>query len=451
MKQNHNQIGTSTLPRKPEGGHLVESDKQFACMRQALKKNLTRQIQFMINSCVNCGLCAESCHYSCAHDGTELIPANKLRELSGVLQKYFHPFKSLLPGVKDNEPPNDKIITKLYQAAFQNCTICGKCALTCPMGINTGEIMYLARAMLFSIGHVPSGLVQPVDNAFEVGNYLGISTEDFVENIEWIAEEMSEEIGDENFSIPIDKKNADVLYIPHPLEVRDLPFLLMYAIKILHFANEDYTISSHGFDTVNYAYYQGNKNNMMEISKRVLDAREILQAKRIALAPCGHGYRVLRWEVESYQGQAFSFPPVLTIVELIDRYIRKGRIKLEKDKFEGPITYHDPCNLARRGGVLREPRNVMNALTSNYVEMHPYGARNYCCGGGGGLASTGDFGKIRIKAGKQKAEQIRQTGAKIVATNCFNCGTQIRDLGKAYNLDIEVKSIVELTAESMII
>jgi Fe-S oxidoreductase len=293
-------------------------------------------------------------------------------------------------------------------------------------------------------------LVHPVENAFEIGNYLGLSTEDFVENIEWIAEELGEEIGDENFSIPIDKKNAEILYIPHPLEARDLPFLLMYALQILHCAGEDYTVSSYDFDTVNYAYYQGSKDNMMGISQRVLEAREKLQAKSIALAPCGHGYRVLRWEVEKYQGKPFDFPPVLSIVELIDRYINQGRIKLKKDKFEGPITYHDPCNIARRGGVLEPPRNVLNALTSNFVEMQPHGVRNYCCGGGGGLASTGDFGQLRIKAGQKKAEQIRKTGAKIVATNCFNCMTQIRDLSKAYDLGIEVKSIVEMTAESIV-
>jgi Fe-S oxidoreductase len=80
--------------------------------------------------------------------------------------------------------------------------------------------------------------------------------------------------------------------------------------------------------------------------------------------------------------------------------------------------------------------------------MQPQGARNYCCGGGG-LASTGDYGQLRITMGKKKAEQIRQTGARVVATNCFNCMTQIRDLNKAYELNIEVKSIVELVAESL--
>jgi Fe-S oxidoreductase len=418
-------------------------------MRRALKQNLSRQIQFMLKSCVNCGLCAESCHDYCSTGDSDLIPANKSEKLSNLLHTYFHPVKSRLSFLRNSDHPDEEMIAGLFKAAYEDCTLCGKCALTCPMGINTGEILSLARAMLCSIGRLPSGLLHPVETAFKVGNYLGLSTEDFVENIEWFAEEMGDDIGDEDFEIPIDKKNAEVLYIPHPLEARDLPFLLMNAIKILHSAGEDYTFSSYDFDTVNYAYYQGNKQNMMRIAQRMLTAREKLRARRIALAPCGHGYRVMRWEVEKYLGKRFDFPPVMSIVELIDRYIRQGRLQIQKDTFEGPITYHDPCNIARRGGIIEAPRKVLNALTSDFVEMHPHGARNYCCGGGGGLASTGDYGQMRITVGKKKADQIRLTGAKIVATNCFNCMTQIRDLNKAYDLDIEVKSIVELVAESL--
>jgi len=426
------------------------SEQQNARMQKALKENLTRQIQFMLKSCVNCGLCAEACHYCFENEDPDVVPANKIHTLSTFLNRYFHPVKSRLPGFRGSNAPDDQALTQLYQAAFQNCSICGKCALTCPMGINTGEILYMARAMLVTEGRVPSGLVNTVEQALAEGNYIGLSNQDFIENMEWIAEEMGEYIGDKSFAIPIDKKNAEVLYIPHPLEVRDFPFLLIYALNILHYAEEDYTVSSHGFDTVNYAYYQGSKTNMMSIAKRILDAREGILARSIVLAPCGHGYRVLRWEVEKYLRKAVISPPVRTISELIDQYIREGRIRLEMDKFEGPMTYHDPCNLGRRGGVIEAPRNVLKALTSNLVEMQPNGMRNFCCGGGGGLASTGAFGKVRLNAGKRKAEQIRQTGAKIVVTNCFNCLTQIRDLIKTYDMGIEVKSIVEVVSESLI-
>ncbi len=450
MGHNSKQFEESDPKVNSPSGPAVDPAQQAQVLGRTLKRNLSRKIQAMLSSCVNCGQCADSCHYYCSTGDSDVIPVNKSEKLARVLQTHFHPVKSRLPFLKPREQPDEQMMAALYKAAYEDCTLCGKCALTCPMGINTGEILSLARAMLCSIGQLPSGLVHPVETAFKVGNYLGLTTEDFVENIEWIAEELGDEIGDETFTIPIDKQNAKVLYIPHPLEARDLPFLLMYALKILHVAGENYTVSSYDFDTVNYAYYQGSKDNMMRIAQRVLDAREKLQAKTIGLAPCGHGYRVLRWEVEKYMGKRLPFPPVKSIVELIEGYIRQGRIRVEKDKFEGPITYHDPCNIARRGGIIDPPRNVINALTSDFVEMQPNRARNFCCGGGGGLASSGDYGKLRVTAGKKKADQIRQTGAKIVATNCFNCMTQIRDLSKAYDLGIEVKSIVELVSESLI-
>jgi len=428
--------------------HPVVSGWQLDLMRRALKSNLSRKALFMMNACVHCGICAEACHYYCSTGDPDLIPSTKFERVSNLLERYFSRARLPFHFFKEKDSLDDRKLTQLFKTAYEDCTLCGKCALSCPMGINAGEILYLARAMLYSIGRLPAGLVNPVQTAVEMGNYLGLSTEDFVETIEWIGEEMEDEIEEENFSIPIDKEDAEVLYIPHPLEVRDLPFLVMYPVKILHAAEENYTFSSYDFDSVNYAYYQGSKENMMHIAQRMLDAREKIKAKSIVLAPCGHGYRVMRWEAEKYLGKRFTFP-VLTIVELIDRYLQTGRIQLEKDAVGGPITFHDPCNIGRRGGVIQAPRNILKALTSQYVEMHPHGARNYCCGGGGGLGASTDYAQKRIDMGKTKVEQIRSTGAKIVATGCFNCMTQIRDLIKAYDMGIEVKSIVELVAESL--
>lgn len=416
-------------------------------LQKIYRKYTSRKFFAMLQACVHCGLCAEACHYYCSEKKSDFIPANRIKRLAAVINEYFHPLKSKLPFFTPGNPLTNPKFDGLYKAAFENCTLCGKCALICPMGINTGEIMYLARALLFGLGRIPSGLIGPVQTTLTTGNYLGLSGEDFIETVEWIAEEMAEDMG-AGFTIPIDKEQPQVLYIPHPLTLRDLPFLLMSELKILAAAGEDYTLSTHDFDVVNYAFYQGSKENAFQIANTTLQAREKLQAKSIALAPCGHGYRILRWEVEKMLGEKHNFP-IYSLVELIDRYIQDGRLKLEKDKFEGPITYHDPCNIARRGGIIQQPRNVIKALTSNFVEMEPYGVHNFCCGGGGGLASTADFGKIRATMGKAKAEQIRKTGAKIVVTGCFNCKTQIRDIGQNYDLGIEVKSIVEVVADSI--
>jgi Fe-S oxidoreductase len=299
-----------------------------------------------------------------------------------------------------------------------------------------------------SIGELPSGLSGPVETALEVGNYIDMSTEDFVENIEWIAEEVGDELETEDFAVSIDRDGAEWMYVPHPLEARDYPMLLMAAVKILHAAGADYSFSSYAFDTANYAFYQGSRENTRRIVERVLEGKERIHAKKIVLSPCGHGYRVMRWEAEELLGRPFAFP-VATMVELLERFIREGSIQVKKDAVQGPFTFHDPCNIARLGGVIEEPRMVLRAITSDFVEMEPNRVWNLCCGGGGGLSATPDFGQKRILAGKAKADQIRKTGARVVVTNCYNCMTQIRELSKAYDLDVEVKSIVELVADSL--
>jgi Fe-S oxidoreductase len=431
-------------PAGPTEGSLSSSStEQRDKMFKALKEDPDGQHAYLMkNACVHCGLCADSCHYYLSSGDPELIPAVKAEKLSRALRKEASPFgrKKDLLGSEQREA--------LFKAAFQDCSLCGRCTLSCPVGLSTRRAMYAARTMFSSIEDLPPGLDGPVQTALEVGNYIDMSTEDFVENIEWIAEEVGEEIEIEDLSVPIDKEGAEWLYIPHPLEARDYPMLLMAVVKILHAAGEDYTFSSHAYDTANYAFYQGNRENTRRIVKRVLEGKQKLGAKGIVQSPCGHGYRVMRWEAEGLLGESLDFP-VLTMSQMLDRYIREGRIQLIKDAVEGPFTYHDPCNIGRLGGVIEEPRRVMNAVTSQFVEMEPHGVWNLCCGGGGGLAATADYGQKRVQAGKAKADQIRETGAKIVVTNCYNCMTQVRELNKAYELGIEVKSIVELVADSM--
>lgn len=447
--ENERQAGESPRPRPVEESTAAASSEQNRRMMQALKDDPDRQhALFMKNACVHCGLCAESCHYFLSTGDPEVIPAVKAEKLSRTLRKESSPLRALIPFNKKADSLSAEERQQLFKAAFQDCSLCGRCTLGCPLGLSTRRAMYAARTMFASIGELPDGLSGPVQTALEIGNYIDMSTEDFVENIEWIAEEVGDEIEIEDFSIPIDKEGAEWLYIPHPLEARDYPMLLMAVVKILRAAGEDYTFSSYAYDTANYAFYQGSRENTLRIARRVIEGQRKIGAKGIVQSPCGHGYRVMRWEAEGLLGQSLGVP-VLTMSQMLDRYIREGRIQVDRNAVEGPFTYHDPCNIGRLGGVIEEPRRVLAALTSAFVEMEPHGVWNLCCGGGGGLAATADYGQKRIQVGKAKADQIRQTGAKIVVTNCYNCMTQIRELKKAYELDVEVKSIVELVADSL--
>ncbi|MEM4790709.1 MAG: (Fe-S)-binding protein, partial [Thermofilum sp.] len=173
-----------------------------------------------------------------------------------------------------------------------------------------------------------------------------------------------------------------------------------------------------------------------------------LGVKVVVITECGHAYRVMKHLAPKWLGEEFPFE-VKSIVEIIDEYIREGRIKLRKEAIKEPVTYHDPCQLARNGGVIEEPRRVLKAAVLDFREMTPNGEKNWCCGGGGGLVAVPDFEELRVKTGKKKAEQVRATGARIVTTACENCKAQLKLLSERYNLGVQVVGVMDLVAEAL--
>jgi Fe-S oxidoreductase len=63
----------------------------------------------------------------------------------------------------------------------------------------------------------------------------------------------------------------------------------------------------------------------------------------------------------------------------------------------------------------------------------------------------GEFRDRRVEAGKIKADQIRSTGAEIVATPCHNCIDQLLELNQVYRLGVEIKTVAELVAEALVL
>jgi Fe-S oxidoreductase len=82
--------------------------------------------------------------------------------------------------------------------------------------------------------------------------------------------------------------------------------------------------------------------------------------------------------------------------------------------------------------------------------MAPNRAENFCCTGGGGAMSMSEYAPRRLKSASIKAEQLRATGAKVVATACHNCVDALTDLIRPYKLDMQVKLLVNLVSSAMV-
>jgi len=145
-----------------------------------------------------------------------------------------------------------------------------------------------------------------------------------------------------------------------------------------------------------------------------------------------------------------------TVFDLLTDYIKQGRIRLDKSRFDVLATYHDPCNYGRKAeklfghGYFAEPRWILSQCLDNWVDLYPTEQLQICCGGGGGALTTG-YNDERIYYGRRKMEQIRATGASMVVVPCHSCHGQLQNLKTHYGFeDLQVKYLWELVADCLI-
>jgi Fe-S oxidoreductase len=420
--------------------------KGLAVFRSRLKD---AEISYL-NSCVHCGLCDTSCHYHRAEPLLENLPAHKLDQVLSVFKSHFTASGKLLGGWSGARSFDKAAVRAWVDSIFGRCTLCGRCAINCTMGIQTPSILRAARGALSAMGLTPAGLRSTVDLAVRTGNNMGISREDWIDTVQWLEQELQGETGDPTASIPIDKKGSRIMLVVNPREPKFFPLMLLATAKVFWAAHEDWTLPSDGWDLTNYALFSGEPDHGGSLAARTLKAAKRLDAKLIVLGECGHGYAAHRWEGPEWL-QAESQIEMVSILELYAGYLKEGRIQVNPTVHQETVTLHDPCNLVRNGGVFEPQREILRRSVQSFVEMTPNREQAFCCGGGGGMLAMSEFAERRIKAGSVKAGQIRATGAKVVVAPCHNCIDQLEELNKAYQLKVKVKNLSEILAEALVL
>ncbi|MCD4737111.1 MAG: (Fe-S)-binding protein [Bacteroidales bacterium] len=403
-----------------------------------------------LNSCVHCGLCADSCVYYNIEPDVKFIPATKVDLVASIYRRYKTLPGKIAPGIVGARKFDDKTIEKMVDLLFGACTMCGRCVPHCSIGVDISYVVRKGREMLANMGYIPATLQSTVDAALQTGNNMSISDEEFKETIQWLEEDLQMDVEDDDAKIPLNENGKDILYTLNPREPKFFPLSISAMAKVFYAAKESWTLSTKMYDVTNYAYYSGNLKEAAIITQRLYDEIFVMNARRCILAECGHGSRAIRWEGPNYIKKEFPFD-VETSVELMADYIRNGRIKVDKEKNQQKVTLHDPCNLGRSGGIWQEQRYIMKQSVKNFIEMNPTGIDNICCGGGGGQLSMSEYNERRMKIGKLKAEQIRKTGAEVVVTPCHNCVDQLLQLNVTFKLNIQIKTVAEIVADAIVL
>lgn len=417
---------------------------------QVFRGQKDSKLETNLNSCVHCGLCAETCIYYLATQDDRFMPAHKVDIVSSIYKKYNTLSGKLFPHIVGARELNDSTAAEMVDLLFGGCTMCGRCTLHCSIGVDIAYVVRTGRMMLSNMGYVPATLQATVNTALETGNNMGISTEDFTGTIQWMAEDLADDVGDPEARIPLNEPGKKILYTLNPREPKFFPLSISAMAKIFYAAGESWTLSTDMYDVTNYGFFSGNTEEASKIACRLWTEMEKMKAETLILAECGHGNRALRWESPNYFKKNFPFK-VMSSVELIAGYIRDGRIKLDPDKITDRVTLHDPCNLVRNGGVVEEQRYILRTFVHDFVEMTPHGIDNYCCGGGGGQLAMSEYNERRMKIAEIKADQIRKTGAKILVSPCHNCVDQLIQINTAFKLNVKIKTMAEIVADALIL
>lgn len=174
----------------------------------------------------------------------------------------------------------------------------------------------------------------------------------------------------------------------------------------------------------------------------ILNAYEI---KKIVTA-CPHCFNTLKNEYPELGGVY----EVVHHTELLKALVDEGRIKIEGGKFDGKkITFHDPCYLGRSNDIYEAPRELIQQLDVELVEMNRCKSDGLCCGAGGAqMFKDAEKGNKEINV--ERTEDAIEVKPNIIATGCPFCNTMMTDGVKATNKEeeIEVLDIAELIAKS---
>ncbi|MFC2036165.1 (Fe-S)-binding protein [Chloroflexota bacterium] len=454
---------------KAEEEELVE--KFLSGLRKLFSKEnnwtFLQPLLLSLEYCVKCQSCSDACPIYQASGNQEIYrPTWRAEVLRRIYKRYLNgenKFLSWLSG--DDIELNWTTIARLAESAYR-CTLCRRCSQTCPLGIDNGLIAHELRK-LFSqeMGIAPKELHEKgTVQHLKVGSSTGMAPKALHSIIDFIEMEIEEKTG-RKITIPMDRKGADILLIHNAGEFVSWPENAAAFAVIFEEAGLSWTLSSEltGYDAVNYGVWYDD----IQFAKIALGHARIakeLGVKKIVIGECGHAHKA------SIVVSDRVYPPELNVpresyLPLLEEIVLSGKLKLDPQRNNFPITLHDPCNLVRLIGIVEPQRNILRHITPGFREMNPNGLYNYCCGGGSGFAimsgmnipdwKLGISGRMKVKQFLDVFQDIIDPQIpKFVCAPCSNCKGQFRDLIDYYNLEelcnIHYTGLVELVVNAMV-
>ncbi|MFC1892022.1 electron transfer complex ferredoxin TmcB [Thermodesulfobacteriota bacterium] len=408
-------------------------------VNSVLESEAGARLKAYAETCIRCGMCSEACHFYQSFDkDPKYSPVGKVKQTVWEM-------------LKKKGDVDKAFIERAAIIAYTECNLCKRCVHFCPLGIDVAYLMTLVRRIIHKLGCTPQYIQATAHSHSLQMNQMWVKGDEWPDTLQWQEEEAQAEIP--TLRIPLEKEGADIMYSVIAPEPKFQAQLIYQAAVIFDTAGLNWTMpATTGWDNSDMAMFTGDTEIMMRLKKDHFDTAARLKVKKIVMGECGHAFRSV-YDMGN-RALGYKMPPI-PIIHAIDFYydlIKEGRIKI-KNKFQGKVTLHDPCNVIRGMGLHEKSRYVANALCEEVVEMYPNRDHNICCAAGGGVINCGPpFKEKRVKGNKYKADQLaeaKERGATVLIAPCHNCHSGLEDINHHYELGYDIKFFGDIIYKTM--
>ncbi len=431
-------FSSTEKPAFDQQGNQSDEARVDSAMRSVVSES-GRTASLHLESCVHCGLCAQACHFHLSTKDPKYTPIYKLEPFRRAYFREASPFAPVIRALGLVKKPSITDLQNWQELIYDSCTMCGRCTLACPMGIDIAELVKEARHGMFKAGLVPERLAL-MDRTARMWGSTATPGEDLPDILAEVAKA-------HGVNIPCDLDAADILVTAAPAELGDHPKALADCAKILNHIGAKWTMHQGGFDAANIGFNNGDLELQERLTRALIDTAIKIGAKTILLPECGHAYGAARWEAAKWYGEALPVR-IIHMTEFLDELIASGQIRVQP--IGATATFHDPCQIVRRGGLEDAARRVLAALGFTLIELENHGLTGFCCGGGGGVVSNARATPLSNKVFAMKKEQVEATGAEHFVTSCGQCRITLEMGAKQAKWDKPTESLLELVADNLV-
>jgi Fe-S oxidoreductase len=408
---------------------------------QFIREQIDAPVASFFSSCVHCGICAEACLFYAQTGDPRLTPINKVEPMRRIWEQEYTLWGRIKRTLGLSRKVTEQDFADWETLVYDGCSLCGRCSLVCPVGNDISGMIRKIREGFAAAGYAPEALIGATTRSVEIGSPMGVK-------LPAVQAQIGHLKHDTGLDAPLDLQGAEYMVLLSSMEIMNFPEYLEAVARIMKQANKTWTISSKAFEATNSGIQIGVSDIAAELVRRVVDAAEELGVKTVISPECGHAYTAIRWEGPNLIGRPFKFK-VQHILEVLEEFREQGLLKTQGME-QAKMTFHDPCQLVRKGGVVKQPRNLLNMVAGNFVEMTDHASMNWCCSGGGGVSANERADELRLKAFRQKKAQLDELQVDTLVTACANCRITLEEGLEEYEMDLPVVGLTEMLAEHLV-